>query len=194
MTKILLKDRSKFLSKGVFIPESIWRTKPFTFSPITFGVNTEKLTDKLVGPDVQRKSLQNFIDAPYAPWIYGIASAPSDDIAKYFAAYLVQQFILHSPPSRNTISWHHLYSDFKNSLIENDEKPSLLVITGLTPNSTSPKLEKARDLLEHFDNIPRLVVIAGEDPITFFATRLHYKLTNLFFSSSSLVKRKIEAV
>lgn len=192
--KILLRERGKFLAKGINIPEYVWRTKPFAFAPATFGVSNERLNEKLIGPEVQKKSLASFIDNPLAPCIYGVASAPSDDRAKYFAAYLVQQFVQNVPPSKNRILWHYLYADFKNPLIANDEQPSLLVITGLTPNSTPPKLEKARDLLEHYCDIPRIVVIAGEDPITFFASRLYFKLTHLFFHCDSIVKRTVQTV
>lgn len=192
--RISIRDRKKFLAKGVLIPEFVWKARPFVFSPLPFGVESERLNAKIYGPEVQRKSLESFRENPHAPCTYGVASAPSDDVAKYFAAYLVQQFILNSPPSKNNIIWHHLYANFKNPLIENQESPSLLVLTGLTPNSTSLKLEKARDLLEYYSDIPRIVVIAGEDPVTFFATKLYYKLTHIFFLSSSLVKRKIETV
>jgi hypothetical protein len=79
-------------------------------------------------------------------------------------------------------------------MLENQEQASLLVLSNLTPNSTAAKLEKTRDMLEFYADIPRIVVIAGEDPITFFSRRLFWRVNNLFFLSSSLVKRKVEVV
>ena len=85
-----------------------------------------------------------------------------------------------------------LTGGFENKSL--NAEPSLLVITGLTPNSTPVKLEKARDLLEKHSNIPRIVVMAGEDPITFFMTRLYYSVNSIYYHSSALVKQRVEIV
>ena len=152
------------------------------------------MNEKVIGSDVQEKSLQNFIDNPLAPCIYGVGSAPSDEKAKYFAAYLIQQYVLGVPAHRNRVCWQYLYSNFDNPIITRGETPGLIVLTGLTPNSSPVKLDKARDILEHFSDVPRIVVIAGEDPLTYFSTRLYFKLTHLFFTSEKIVKRRVEVI
>lgn len=189
---IKLKSRDKLLVRGVDIPGYIWQERPFLFAPQDFAVGNERLNDKIFSSDLQVESLERFKRAPRAPTVYGVASAPNDLKAKYFAAFLVQTFLDLAPPN-STVHWEQIYgSSFQNKAL--DLEPSLLVITGLCPNSSSTKLEKARDLLEKHSSIPRIVVIAGEDPITFFNTRLYTAVHNLFFSSSALAKRRVEVV
>ena len=192
--QINLKPREKFLAKGIDIPAHVWRERAFSFKPTPFGVQSEKLNDRIIGAETQYNSIESFAANPLAPCVYGVSSAPSDDKAKYFAAFLVQTFVIGVPATHNNIVWHYLYGDLKNPLLTSGSRPNLLVLTGLSPNSSNYKLEKARDLLEHFSDIPRIVVIAGEDPITFFATRLYHKLTHLYYHSASIVKRRIECV
>lgn len=188
---IRLKSRSRFLMRGVDIPGYIWQEPPFNFNPLDFGVGGDRIKEKVFDSEVQVKSLDRFLENPEYPSVYGVASAPSDQRAKYFAAFLVQNF-LESAPLNATVRWDSLYGSFDNPGMSTE--PSLLVITGLTPNSTPVKLEKARDLLEKHSGIPRIVVIAGEDPITFFMTKLFYRVNNLYFHSSALNKRRIEVV
>lgn len=189
---IKLKNRDKFLVRGVDVPGYIWQERPFHFDPQDFAVGGDRLNEKIFNAGVQTDSLNRFLDNPRAPSVYGVASAPNDMKAKYFAAYLVQHYLENSPPNM-TAHWETLYGNsFSNAAL--DKEPSLLVITGLCPNSSSTKLEKARDLLERHAHIPRIVVIAGEDPVTFFATRLYSPVNNMFFSSAALCKRKVEVV
>lgn len=187
---IKLKAREKFLVRGIDVPGYVWQERPFNFAPEDFAVGGDRLHEKIFDSEVQSNSLARFLHNPRSPNIYGVASAPSDARAKYFAAYLVQQFVDKSPPNL-TVKWEHLYGDnFKNPALEYE--PSLIVLTGLSPNSSNTKLEKARDLLEKHSAIPRIVVIAGEDPVTFFSTRLFCPVHNLYFHSSAIVKRKVE--
>jgi hypothetical protein len=67
-------------------------------------------------------------------------------------------------------------------------------VTGLSPNSTAVKLEKTRDLLEQNSHIPRIIVVAGEDPVTFLKSRLYYPVHNIFFHSPGVLKRKVEVI
>ena len=188
--QIKLKAREKFLIRGVDVPGYIWQERPFTFAPQDFAVGGERLHEKIYDSEVQTNSLARFLDKPTAPHVYGVASSPSDARAKYFAAFLVQTFLEKAPPNL-VVKWEALYGNtFANPAL--DLEPSLIVITGLSPNSSNTKLEKARDLLEKHSSIPRIVVLAGEDPITFFATRLYSPIHNLYFHSASTVKRRVE--
>lgn len=192
-TKLLvkLKSRDRFLERGIDVPGYIWQERPFKFDPQDFAVQSDKLKEKIFSGEVQTASLDRFLENPTANILYGVASSPSDQRAKYFAAYLVQCFIERAPVNCS-VRWENLYSTFSNPAM--DAQPSLLVITGLTPNAMPIKLEKARDLLEKHCNIPRIVVMAGEDPITYFSTRLYSAVNSIYFYSSDLVKRNIEIV
>lgn len=187
---IKLKPRERFLVRGVDVPGNVWQERPFNFNPIDFAVGGERLHEKIFDAEVQSTSLARYFEDPRRPLNYGVASAPSDAQAKYFAAYLVQYFLDNAPPNL-VVRWEQLYGDsFKNPAL--DLEPSLLVITGLTPNSSATKLEKARDLIEKHTNIPKIVVIAGEDPVTFFSTKLYSPIHNIYFHSSALIKRRVE--
>jgi hypothetical protein len=187
---IKLESKDFFYTHGVSVPGNLWAERPFKFNPSDFVVGGDRLQEKMFLADVQATSLERFVEDPEAAIIYGVASAPNDSNAKVFAAYLVQTYLQHKGHAR--VKWEQLYGDFSNKSLSYDY--DLLVITGLTPNSTNVKLEKARDLLEHHCDIPRIVVIAGEDPITYFSTRLYKTVNNIYYHSSKLVKSKIEVV
>jgi hypothetical protein len=189
--KIKLRARERFLERGVDIPGYIWQEAPFPFKPHPFAVGSDRLNDRIFNPDVQIESHDRFLENPTENIIYGVASAPSDQRAKFFAAHLVQTFLDRAPPNV-TVRWENLYSSFSNPAL--DAQPSLLVITGLNPNALPVKLEKARELLEKHWGIPRIVVIAGEDPVTFFSTRLYCSVNSIYFHSSTMVKRKVEVL
>lgn len=179
------------------IPSHVYRQTPFKFEPVTFVPESTKLNDKFIEAGVQKKSLEMFIENPNLRMIYGVSGNPHDSKAKYFAAYLCS---LHYKKVKNSnIIWYPLYSSFKNNLLDkmiNGEtaKPTMLVLTNLTPNSTQFRLEKARDLIEYFNDIPRVVVCAGEDPMSFLATRLYVPINGVFYSSESLVKQRVEVI
>jgi hypothetical protein len=191
--KIKLRKRDFFVQRGATIPGHIWKEQPFKFDPVTFAVEDEKLEKRFFEASVQEKSLQGFLENPAAPHVYAVASEPNDSRALYFAAYLVQCYLESTqPPWR--VAWENLYGGFSNKLLDAEIEPSFLVLSNLSPNSTNVKLEKARDLLTYYAHIPRVVVIAGEDPITFFARRLFFKTGRIFFHSSSIIKRQVQVV
>ena len=191
--RIKLRPQSFFLERGVEVPGFVWRESPFLFKPQPFALSDERLQQKIFDESVQLNSLYNFESNPHAPIVYGVASEPNDSRALYFAAYLIQVMLEYGhTPQR--IKWERIYSDFKNDLLYSEANLSMLVLSNLTPNSTANKLEKTRDLLDAYSNIPRIVVVSGEDPITFFSRKLFYKVNAVFHYSSTLVKRKVEVL
>lgn len=196
--QIKIKPQAYFSDHGVSIPGFVWKEKPFKFNPISFVPTSEKLVDKIFDAAKQQRSLDLFRQDHASSLVYGVASEPNDGQALYFAAYLVQMFLEDAPPGA-TVEWRSVYGSWASfnrlgNEAVGENAPDLLVLTNLTPQSTPYKLEQARDLLVAHPDIPRIVVVAGEDPVTFFSTRLHYKMTHLFFASSKLVKRKIEVI
>jgi hypothetical protein len=188
---IKLKPRDHFVTRGINVPGYIWQEPSFKFDPKDFGVGGGRLNERIFESDMQVQSLDRFISEPTLPIIYGVGSAPSDQRAKYFAAFLVQSF-LEVAPLNSTVLWETIYSGYKNAAL--DSSPSLLVISGLTPNSDARKLEKARDLLEKNGDIPRIVIVAGEDPITFLSNRLFCSIKGCYFHGSPLIRRKVETI
>lgn len=193
--QIKLKPREFFENRGVEIPLSLWRESPFRFDPQPFALSTAKFEEKIYSESIQEDSLSGFIADPFEPSIYGVASAPNDSKAKLFAAYLVQQFLEHSHPS-NTVLWLSMamYNNQDKVREAFSRTPSLLVITGISPNSNNYKLDVLKELLDHHENIPRIVVVSGEDPISFLFGRMYVACNRVFFYSSPLVKRQIQII
>lgn len=193
--RIKLRPQSFFLERGVEIPGYVWREPSFIFNPQSFALTDERLQPKIYDESYQFKSLDRFEADPTAPVVYAVASEPNDAKAMYFAAYLAQVMLENTPaqvPCR--IKWERVFADFKNELLYSEASLSMLILSNLTPNSTATKLEKTRDLLEMYAGIPRIVVISGEDPITFFSRKLYYKVNSIFHHSAALMKRKVEVV
>lgn len=195
-TKPLVKlpNRNKLLQDGVDLPGYIWQEPPFKFDPQPFIPTHPDLLQKVVDVDVQIRSHSAWQNGMFRNGVYACASEPNDSKALYFAAHLVHDWTQREAKSKRVI-WHSVKSTgFKNELLDNEETCDLLILSNLSPNASPPKLERVRDLLIHYSHIPRVVVIAGEDPISFFARRLYYKLNGLFFFSSKIVKRKAEVI
>lgn len=182
------------------IPGTVWRQGAFKWDPVAFVAESEKLEDKIIEAKVQNSSLSMFMDEPTLPLIYGVSGNPDDAKAKLFAAFLAQIHMNHMGPVKGNVLWHVLYGGFDNKIMkEYDEidgktAPTMLVLSNLTPNSTGVKLEKARDLIERFSDIPRIIVSAGEDPLSFLTTRLYVPVNGLAYFSESLVKKRVEVV
>jgi len=181
------------------VPGSVWRQSPFKWDPSTFACESERLNEKFIEPSVQNDSLLRFMQEPDLPMIYGVSGNPDDMKAKLFAAYLVQVHQQRMGLKANVV-WYTMYGGFGNPLIreydpvDGKTDPTMLVISNLTPNSTSVKLDNTRDLLERFSDIPRVIVCAGEDPISFLTTRLFSPIHALAYFSEALVKKRIEVI
>lgn len=179
-----------YSSKGVRVPHAFLEHRPFTFDPedIKVGKSGSYLKQRILPLEKQEAGLNNWLKNPSKPIVYGVGSEPSDAAAKYFAAHLVQKYV-ESVHNRKVI-FHHIYSGYSSPLITNEEPCTLLVLSGLSLDSTQSKIDKCVDLLEYYSNIPRIVVCSGVDPITFFSLRLKTKLHSFFHKVSSTVDRE----
>jgi len=185
------------------------RTKPFQLpgyiTPITSGVEGRKPVR--VNKDKQLLYYKRIFVEPFKkPYIYCISGATNDSQAKLVALRLmIQALSIHNQvresngdeephPLNETLSgrdlplWHTLLGGFGDKLRDTKAKPSLLVLSNVTVNSTQTKLEKLRDILELYGEIPRIVVTTGTDPISFFRRQLFYPL---HFSAYLTVNREV---
>lgn len=168
------------------VPGHVFRQVAFKWTPSAFAVEYEKFDGKLVTEKPQYDSLATFTANPAMKGIYSVSGNPDDMMAKYFAGYLVHLHMV-ATPSANVV-WHPIYGGFDNKLLENPVQGiTMLVLTNLTPNATPVKLEKARDLLEYYSDIPRVVVSAGTDPMSFMCGKLYLPIHALaYFHGRSL--------
>ncbi len=176
------------------VPGSVWRQAPFRFMPRTFGVESEQFKEKFIEAEDQRAHLASFLAGPTKPWLYGVSGNPDDLKAKYFAAFLAQAHVKALGSQANVV-WEVMYGGFNNPLLTTDtarSRPTMLIVSNLTPHSSNTRLEKVRDLMEFYADIPRVIVSAGEDPLSFMATRLHLPVHGLAYFLDGMIRRKVE--
>lgn len=191
-SKILIKNPLTFFDeRGIRVPRMLARQTPFRFQPQPFSVGGRTMNEKLYNPSVQTVSLKGFLANPLSPFVYGVGSQSSPSHSLYFAGFLVQKFCELTHGS-NYVQWVRPSDIIDGNTIRSS--PSMIVISGLTPNTPAYRLDKVFQLLDEWDSIPRIVVLNGEDPVTFFATRLHYKLDRVFFYDEGVAKRSIEVI
>jgi hypothetical protein len=176
------------------IPGSVWRCPAFKWKPEPFATSSDELNEKFIEPSVQDASLVRFLKKPTTPMIYGVSGNPDDMKAKLFAAYLLHA---HGTALKGDANpwWVTLTGGFDNPWIDGSKsRPTLIVLSNLTPQSTNQKLEKARDIIETYPDVPRIIVVAGADPLAFLAGRLHVPVNGLAYFCEALVRKKIEVV
>lgn len=164
--------------------------KPFKFMPTSFTSSVPGLKPKMITRETQIEKLQDFLDDPFRPVTYCVVSAPTDGMAKLLAAFMMQHALM---CARTTLPvWHDLTQSFKNSLIEDNISASLLVLNNVGATSTPAKIEKLRDLLTHYADIPRVVVATGCDPFAFFTQHLFMPMNACAYMTTDQVKKNYE--
>lgn len=192
MTMIRLPSK---MPKGLLIPGHVFRQGRFKFDPRTFIPEDERLEDTPIIDQVQLDSLQRFKENPATPVYYGVGGSPDDNKAKYFAAYL--SYIHYTSVSNPSVLWQPMYGGFSNPLLESSEyksAPTMLVLYNLATCATSVKLDKLRDILDKFSDIPRVVVNAGLDPISFASVKLNVPINSMAYFMEKIVRRPNEVV
>lgn len=182
--KISVKDKKALAG---IVHGSVWRQGDFRWEPSSFVIESPRLENRIIEASKQRESYDNFVLNPTRPMVYVVCGNPDDSKAKYFAAHLAFHHIK-KLGHRADIHWEPLFGGFENSLIRKDVEPTMIIISNLAENSTTVKLEKARDIIERFPNVPRVVVCCGEDPISFASTKLYVPAHGIAYFSNSLVK------
>lgn len=173
---------------------SVWRQGQFVWEPRAFVIESPRLENKIVEASRQIESLEYFKANPSSPMVYFVAGNPDDSKAKYFAAYLAY---LHKCKYGNKaeIVWEAVFGGFDNPLLKRDiNPPTMLILSNLAENSTNVKIEKARDLIERWPNIPRVVVCSGEDPVSFASTKIYSPCHGIAYFCSSLSKSVQEVI
>lgn len=140
---------------------------------------------KHVRPSEQRRVFEQTIKYPTKTAYLYVIGAKNTDLLPKIAAFLIYKsaFNLATSPY-----WHYIDGSFKDKLRDDENfrsysvpSPNLLVLTGLATNSSAIKFDKCRDLLEMYSNIPRIVVVQGENPLTFNDNHLFMTVNRALF-------------
>jgi hypothetical protein len=143
------------------------------FKPKAFVVETPKLEGKIIEASVQANSFQSFTDDPTVRQTYICSGNPDATKARYFALYLAsvhQQYMVENG-RRPNILWESVVGGFDNPAMRADDT-TLLVIDNLSVIPNKVKYDKVRDLITKFAKIPKILIVEGEDPVSFAAARL----------------------
>jgi len=184
--KHLPKEREKMvLARGVPQADLIHGAGSFDVvqNLVRYETDIPGVMSKAVSTARQLKALSSLVENPLrASYAVGINSFPSDLLAKHLTVHIfnlaITSWMRRHKPGRVMPVWHRVFGGLSDPLRDrnSDEIPSLLVISNINESSSNYKLEKVRDLLEKYSHVPRIVVMSAKDPITFFATKLHYPI------------------
>lgn len=157
---------------------------------------------KIVTPTEQLAAFARTLKEPAkgAYWL-AIGSPDGDTTALMCAlAAMVRVFDAHAH-SPETVARPFLHPVFggRYDKLRDDQhyrdligRVGLLVINNLAANSTPDKIEKARDLLVQWQHVPRIVVIAGADPLAFCIDTLYMRPTRVLnLGTSSRVTKQL---
>lgn len=208
-TKICVERNSTvaktLMSRGVqrqtfSIPAFSLEDSVFSFTSEVEGLKPQSISKK-----DQLEMMAKVIKNPFhAPYICCISGKPNDLKAKLLATYIMsiavkmqqaksadektkKYLVSRSMPIfTNVMGWS------QNKLLEQQEKPSLLILANVPQGMTQHKQERLRDLLEMYSSTPRIVVTANHDPLTFFNGSLFMHLNSCCLLTNSSVKKSYE--
>lgn len=151
-----------------------------------FKPKIENVKAKTIGVEMQHEWLDEIFADPLKPRTICISGFPSDLRAKCVAAKIleaaIEQYKTMSQKDKRGRSlprWHRVLGNYNDSIRDaqaNRINPSMLIISNVNMDSTNIKLEKVRDLVDSFPDIPRIIITGGCTPVDFFQHKLYYPL------------------
>ncbi len=199
LTQLLTATAKNLASRGM--PKDILRMRPFDLEHhlVSIDSQVDGIKTRRVLKKTQLAHFDRFMEHPFAlPQIVAVSSFPNDGKAKMLAAYMMQRAYkahisgkFRLTRSRHLPIWHTLHGGYYDNLRDgrSEEKPSLLVLSNITQDSTQVKFEKLRDLLEMYNDIPRIIVMTSNDPLTIANTRLFMPINTALYLATA---RKVE--
>lgn len=154
------------------------------WDPQGFALESSRLEQRIIEASVQTESLERFETNPRLPMTYIVAGNPDDTDARYFAGYLAQLH-MNAMGMNADVIWSPIIGTFDNPIVK-QEAVTMIVLMNLTPRSSNLKFEKVRDIIEAHPKIPKVIVVAGEDPMSFAATRLHVPCHGIAYFGSAV--------
>ena len=188
------------LSRGVDYVNLLRKNSHFDFedSLVKIEGSVPNLVRQTVPIKKQYNAIQSLLANPLrGRYVLGVSSFPSDLRAKQFAVQLMRNAIIQQKEKRKRGDyplWYKLTGSYKCFLRDMDDEipASMIICSNVNNDSTALKIEKLRDILEKYQNIPRVVVLGGIDPITFFGNRLYFPLTaGIYFGPDNRIKEYV---
>lgn len=186
------KHRTDLLGLGA--PSSAFCPKPFDLvkslcqiDSVVPKVNARKLT--VVKQFERYKKI--FASPISSAYVMTISSFPSDTVGRYVAMTLFEKayseyMLYNTEVGRNRFKsvgppiWHRIYNNYESSFIDNEQSTCFLVLSGVTSDATQLKRDKLRDILDKYDTVPRVVVTASDDPVSFASNTCFHSNSYLY--------------
>lgn len=191
---IEVRDR-RCISRG--LPEALLRARPFNLEDYVCAIDSQipGQRPQRIGKLAQTVAYAGVKAAPHLePYIYCIGETPGDTRAKCVAGSLMESAynaqlgggVRHITQGQQLPLWHTVNGSYRDVLRDGSgDSPSLLVLSGIAHDCTATKLEKVRDLCEQFATIPRIIIIAGGEPLTWANSRLHLGIQHALYLSNA---------
>ena len=171
--------RSAFLRAGSKINLNL------SVQPITADLSKTKV--RKISASKQIKAFEKLHENPlWGSYLYVISSYPSDlranQIALSLMSHATNQYYTKKNANKILLKrtppvWHNVLGGFRDKFLDRDVltgTPAMMIISNVTEDSSQTKLEKLRDLLVTYDNIPIVVVTSAIDPVTFMLGKLRH--------------------
>lgn len=155
-----------------------------------FQSNSPYIQPVRVSKNKQLDFFDKVYDNPYfGPYTMCIGAAPYDNKALMLAANIFEVAI---KQSRTAPKWITSYSvDMRTDM---QDRPPLLVLSNLFTDSNNFRIQTVRDFLVKYAKIPKIVVVSGEDPISFMYGRLNSHITGCVFIQEKTAKRVVKSI
>lgn len=160
---------------------------------LRFSYSDDKQKGSVISPDIQYKAFMRTYKKPLErPYLYVIATDHNEiragAVALTIFERLSNKLILDKTHSvSGSPYWHQVYGGRWDKL--RDDKGtqttvgdiSFLVISNIADNSTHEKIEKVRDLNYRYIDVPRIMVVAGTNPLKFSYDQLKIRPDRMLY-------------
>ena len=194
MAKRLLIDsdvtRRLYQGRGV-PPYVLWGDYPRALQQVVQRVEVQR--DEGVKTYTVAKQIQAFeatIAEPLsAGYTFAVGADNNDKLSTQIALKIFHAATIATGMKANKKPYWHVLDGSTKDRLRDDQtfqeihigRINLLVISNIASNSTAMKVEKLRDLLVKYSDIPRVVVINGADPFKYFEEVLYMRPTRVMY-------------
>ena len=147
-----------------------------------------------IAPDAQLKAFERTAKKPLErPYLYVIATNHNEIRAgavalSIFESIARKQILDSTQATSGTPYWHSVTGNKAWDRLRDHEGSraqvgdiNLLVISNIAENSTNEKIEKVRDLNYKYIDIPRIIIVAGCNPLQFAYDKLRIRPDRMLY-------------
>jgi hypothetical protein len=170
----LIKDQALIdMLEGLGVPIGVLVNKHPKDIENNFSMLDRTEHSKTISSHKQKKWFNKALNDPlYKNYFLLCASLNNSMLVNQLGLRLFCAFCSKTNTQRYPI-WFNI--DGSNKLSTPSDTPSAIFISGIAVDSSLFRIEKTRDLLAKYSHIPRIVLIAGGNPVEFAKARLYVK-------------------